>query len=37
MFDRYADIHCKKEILLNCKFKLNWAERNTVVMKNILI
>lgn len=20
MFDRYADVHCKKDILLNCKF-----------------
>lgn len=37
MFDRYADVHCKKDILLNCKFKVDWAERNTVVMKNILI
>lgn len=37
MFDRYADVHCKKDILLNCKFKVDWAERNIVVMKNILI
>lgn len=27
MFDRYADTHCKKDILIICKFKLDWAEK----------